>query len=128
MPTSSLAPRQLEAAVHTSLPPLVKGSLRAHLVVSLEGGIVWEYSVGPPTPKLCVQLKWWGEKSPGTTFRYTMSVCREDMIFLISIFNRVPVQVDSGSKSNLGDSTSLAYFPIRSALSQLLAYLKGESA
>ena len=37
---------------------------------------MWEYSVGPPTPKLCVQLKWWGEKSPGTLFRYTgASIC-----------------------------------------------------
>jgi hypothetical protein len=71
----SKALRQLEAAVHTSLPPLVKGSLRGHLVVSLEGGIVWEYSVGPPTPKLCIQLKWWGEKSAGTTFRY-FYVCK----------------------------------------------------
>lgn len=70
----SVAPRQVEANVHTSLPPLVKGSLRGHLVVSLEGGIVWEYSVGPPAPKLCVQLKWWGESSPGTRFRYNISL------------------------------------------------------
>ena len=43
-----------------------------------------------------------------------------------NVLNRVPVQVNSGSKRDLGDSTSLAYFPIRSTLSQLAAYLKGE--
>lgn len=63
------AGKQLEAQVHTSLPPLVKGALRGHVRVSLEGGIVWEYSIGPPAPKLCVRLKWWGEKSQGTFFR-----------------------------------------------------------
>ena len=42
--------------------------------MSLEGGIIWECSIGPPTPKLCVLLKWWGEKSTGTMFRYSECV------------------------------------------------------
>lgn len=88
---------------------------------------MWEYSVGPPTPKLCIQLKWWGEKSPGTTFRYFYVFNMWlSLHFRWLYLNRVPVQVDSVSKRDLGDSTSLAYYPIRSALSQLSAYLKGE--
>lgn len=83
--------RQLETTVHTSLPPLVKGYLRGHLVVSLEGGVVWEYSVGPPTPKLCVQLKWWGERSPGTIFRY--------YVHLYTIFWLVYCELDCGDVS-----------------------------
>lgn len=60
--------KQLEAQVHTSLPPLVRGVLRGHLRVYVER-IIWEYSLGPPTAKLCVRLKWWGETTPGTVFR-----------------------------------------------------------
>lgn len=54
------------------------------------------------------------------------AICGCLYIFRWLYLNRVPVQVDSGSKRDLGDSTSLAYYPIRSALSQLSAYLKGE--
>jgi len=59
---------QLEAQVHTSLPPLVKGVLRGYLRVCVEG-VAWDYSIGPPAPKLSARLKWWGEQSTGTLFR-----------------------------------------------------------
>ena len=62
------AGRQLEAAVHTSLPPRVQGMLRAYVKVCVSA-ITWEYSIAPPASKLCVGLKWWGEDSPGTIFR-----------------------------------------------------------
>ena len=61
--------RQLEATVHTSLPPRVQGSLRAYVRVCVSA-ISWEYSVSPPASKLCVGLRWWGEESPGTVFRW----------------------------------------------------------
>ncbi len=64
--------RQLEAPVHTTLPPRVTGPLQGHVRVSIERGIQWEYSIGPPAPKLCVRLKWWGEESPGTIFRCSL--------------------------------------------------------
>jgi len=58
-----------EVEVHTSLPPLVSGRLRGHLLVRLEGGMEWKHSVRPPAPKLSVRLSWWGQKSQATVFR-----------------------------------------------------------
>lgn len=58
-----------EVEVHTSLPPCVQGEPRGCLKVSVQA-VRWEYSIGPPAPKLCLRLKWWGEQSRGTIFRY----------------------------------------------------------
>ncbi|CAI8045648.1 C2 domain-containing protein 3 [Geodia barretti] len=95
--------RQLEATVHTSLPPRVQGPLRAYVRVCLPA-IHWEYSVGPPASKLCVGMRWWGEESSGTVFR-------------------VPV-VHGQRRCSSEESTTLAFFPVRSALPQLSSYLK----
>ena len=78
-PPNAATGRQLEASVHTSLPPLVQGALRAYVRVCVSA-IVWEYSIGPPASKLCVALKWWGERSPGTVFR-----CASACIVIICI-------------------------------------------
>lgn len=96
--------RQLEAEVHTSLPPLVRGVLIGHVRVFLEK-ILWEYSIGPPAPKLCAKLKWWGEQTVGTLFR-------------------VPVEGVPSTKPAHNDCTTLAYYPVRSGVPQLKAYLK----
>ena len=153
--------RQLEATVHTSLPPRVQGSLRAYVRVCVSA-ISWEYSVSPPASKLCVGLRWWGEESPGTVFRWgtegrwtllqlyiilwivhtdcmypykhtqlslsLLSHCMYDIMYNhmhTHTHFRVPV-VHSARKCPVEESTTLAYFPVRSAMPQLQAYLHGK--
>ncbi len=41
-----------EVQVHSSIPPLVSGKVRGHLMVGIDGGVEWKHSVGPPAPKL----------------------------------------------------------------------------
>jgi hypothetical protein len=61
---------EMKARVHSSLPPLVEGRLRGYVSVCLKGAVEWKCSVRPPAPKLSVRLKWWGERTEGTLFRY----------------------------------------------------------
>ena len=68
--------QELEAAVHTSLPPQVDGALKGHVCVRMKGPVQWECSVRPPAPRLSVKLKWWGEKTSGTLFRYSVNYCK----------------------------------------------------
>ncbi len=58
-----------EVQVHSSIPPLVSGKVRGHLMVGIDGGVEWKHSVGPPAPKLSIRLSWWGQESQAAVFR-----------------------------------------------------------
>ena len=65
---------EVKAVVHTSLPPLVEGTEKGCVSVCVKGPVQWKCRVRPPAPRLSIRLKWWGEKTQGTLFRY-VCVC-----------------------------------------------------
>ena len=55
--------------VHTGLPPMVLGTVRGYLSITFHS-LLWDCATPPPAPRLCVLMKWWGEKTNGSVFRY----------------------------------------------------------
>lgn len=64
-----------EVLPSTDLPPLVQGDLRCFLVVDI-GKIVWSSTATaqvPPASPAYIRLRWWGESSEGTVFKYVLN-------------------------------------------------------
>ena len=55
-------------APSTNLPPKVPGKPRGHLEVKFPY-LLWDCSTPPPSPRVNLLCKWWGETSSGTIFK-----------------------------------------------------------